>query len=165
MPLPPALPAAWHQGPAALHRAPSSTSSLFPANERPPSSASSGTLQPAKPTLGPHRVSMEFFLLPKSLAWLPGQEAFRKSRLQGALRNQMRVLGSSSPPWHLPKAPSCGGTTTGPGTLIFNNQRRWLDTGTQRPGGEQSCCGHGSASCGCVACVLRCLVSNGSAAK
>lgn len=110
MPLPPALPAACHQNPAHLHRAPSSASSLFPASERPPSLASPGALQPAKPILGPPQLPMQFVFIPKLhhlATWLGHQEE--------ASGNQIGIMGLSPPTWHLPKAPGQEGQPQGLG--------------------------------------------------
>lgn len=54
-----------------------------------------------------------------SLICSPHQEVFRKTPHQGALRNQIGVMGSSFPLLHLPKAPLKRGLQD-PGPLILN---------------------------------------------
>ena len=60
------------------------------------------------------RARLPFFL--GSLIWLPHQEVFRKGTLQGTLKNQTGVAGSSFPPLHLPKAPSLERELQDPGS-------------------------------------------------
>lgn len=127
---------------------PSFASFRLPAGERLPSSAHQGPVHlPSCP--GAPQDLRAVVVPPKLLHLATRSGGLQEETPPGTWRDQIGVVGSSSPPGTCQKHPAGKGDCRHV-ALLLNNERL-SDLGPQWPGGEQSWCGQGSASCGCAA--------------